>query len=79
LTELSGISRIPKATYYKLSDIPLSVLVIINVSLEKLEAFVFALMITGQYVIGAFEIVLLLFLIDFVIISYSGGQFQATR
>ncbi|MHC1757897.1 MAG: hypothetical protein AB9861_21165 [Methanosarcina sp.] len=36
------MSRIPKATYYKLREIPLSVLVIINVSLEELEAFVFA-------------------------------------
>jgi hypothetical protein len=39
------------------------------VSLEELEAFVFVFLITGQYVIGAFEIVLLLFLIDFVIIA----------
>ena len=44
--------------------------------LEKLEAFVFALLITGQFVIGAFEIVLLLFLIDFVIIAIAVDNFR---
>jgi len=37
LIEVNGVSRIQKATYYKLSEISLSVLVIINVSLEELE------------------------------------------
>ena len=39
---------------------------------------VFAFLITGQYVIGASEIALLLFLIDFVN-SYISEQCQAAR
>jgi len=79
LIELNGVSRIPKAAYYKLREIPLSILVIINVFLEKLEAFVFCIADYRTICYRCFWDRPVAIFDRLHYYSSSGGQFQTAR